>query len=258
MKLRFTGMLVAALMSIWALPGCGGGDESGGEAANNSNAQPSSRGIVDDSGRPASGAAGGGGTMTELAEILSSADAGISLPGFSSRTIVEDVKEYNPGRMRFDAFALLPAEKSFDRKQEAARLVGDLGGGFGLIYQAPPEPPDPESVVEPQPYRRLTGVLLGEGVMAIIEWEDGKTYMIRPGQQVGNSEWICVSIDTEKAILKRPGNKLPRQIYVRLESRPANMGARGGGGGNPGGGGFGDPPPGQSGSGTAGERNPDN
>ena len=50
------------------------------------------------------------------------------------------------------------------------------------------------------------------------------------------------SIDSEKAVLVRAGNKVPKRIVVRLETPPAfgsggGDGNPGGGGGNPGGGG---------------------
>jgi hypothetical protein len=153
---------------------------------------------------------------------------------------------------RSDAFALLPTEKLFDRQQTAARLLSEMGGGFAMIYQEPPPKPDPEETIEKQPYRRLTGYLQGEGVMAIIEMEDVKSYLVRPGRQVGSTEWTCVSLDRDRAILRRPGAKLPHDIVVRLESKP--VGGGGGGGGTGGGGGNAGGPP-ESGAGMAGERN---
>lgn len=139
---------------------------------------------------------------------------------------------------RTDPFALLSAEKVYERDQIAARVVSETGN-FALLYTPPPPPPDERTLLEPQPYRRLAGVILGDGVVALIEMEDGRVYDVRPGQKVGNTEWVVASIDTEKAVLRRAGNKLPKSIVVRLESRPADFGGGGGGGTGGGAGGGG-------------------
>lgn len=131
---------------------------------------------------------------------------------------------------RPDAFALLPTEVVYERAQVAARVVGEQGN-FALFYTPPPPAQDVTETFEPQPYRRLSGVLLGDGVLALIEMEDGRTYDVRPGMQIPNSEWTVVSIDTDKAILRRAGDKRPNRIAVRLESRPVGTPAGGGGGG---------------------------
>lgn len=68
---------------------------------------------------------------------------------------------------------------------------------------------------------------------------------------MGNSEWFCKSIDNEKVVLVRSGNKRPSEVIVNLESAPPFGGGGGGGGagagaGTGGGGGAG----GGSGGGT--------
>jgi hypothetical protein len=142
---------------------------------------------------------------------------------------------------RNDPFALLAEERSFHLNQSSERVLAE-GNGFRFDYEEP-APPAATEINEPQPYRRLAGVIVGESVLALIDMGDGRPLeIIRPGQRIPNSEWTVVSIDEEKAILRRSGNRLPRQIVVRLESPPFNPN-QGGGGGAPGG------PPGFGGGG---------
>jgi hypothetical protein len=137
---------------------------------------------------------------------------------------------------RNDPFALLAEERAFHINQSSERVLSEAGG-FSFDYEEPPPAVDVE-VQEPQPYRRLAGVIVGESVLGLIDMGDGRPLeIIRPGQRIPNSEWTVVSIDEEKAILRRSGNRLPRQIVVRLESPPFNPNQ--GGGGAPGGPGFG-------------------
>jgi type IV pilus biogenesis protein PilP len=134
---------------------------------------------------------------------------------------------------RSDPFALKPNERQFDRNQEALRVFGETGGFTVQYSPPPPEQAKPEDIPEPQPYRRLAGVVVGDSILALIDMGNGQLEVIRPGQQIPGSEWRVVSIDSEKAVLRRSGNRTPRQIVVRLESPPPGMG---GGLGVPGGG----------------------
>lgn len=136
--------------------------------------------------------------------------------------------------VRSDPFSLLPSEAKFEKDQLAESVV-QQAGGFAFIYEEPPVK-DETPVMEPQPYRRIAGIVIADSVSALIDMADGKGFQIvHPGQQLG--EWTVVSIDEEKAVLRRGGNKLPRQIEVRLESPdPTRGGGSGGGqGGNQGG-----------------------
>lgn len=161
-------------------------------------------------------------------------------------TLVAEMKTRSSGNRgqsfapRNDPFALLGEERAFEVSQSSERFLSE-SGGFRFDYEAPTPPAD-NDILEPQPYRRLAGVIVGESVLALIDMGDGRNLeIIRPGQRIPNSEWTVVSIDEEKAILKRSGNRLPRQIVVRLESPPFNPG-QGGGGAAPGvGGGRGAP-----------------
>lgn len=174
--------------------------------------------------------------ITESPQL--SAEAGVPLPEVADPTFAETRKiaEDKPFAVRGDAFALLGPEKVFDRQQRSELLFGKLQG-FSVEWEPPVEKADPEEEREPQPYRRLAGILLGDAVMALIEMENGQTYQVRPGQQIPDSEWFVFSIDSEKAILRRKGNKLPREIAVPLESRRSGGGPAGGDSGAPAGGG---------------------
>ena len=155
---------------------------------------------------------------------------GVTGNGFADTMEVAKAKNF---AIREDPFALRPNEVRYNNSQRSDRLLGDLGG-FITVWEPPEEKPDPEQIREPQPYRRLAGVILGDAVLALIEMEDGNTYMVRPGMQIPNSEWSVYSITAERAILRRKGNKLPTEVAVNLES-PQQPRGGGGGGGNEGG-----------------------
>lgn len=135
---------------------------------------------------------------------------------------------------RADASALLPNERRYEQSMQAERLASTEGWSIQVdpIILNPPAPIEP--VPDPQPYRRLAGVIVGDTVMAIMITEGGETQIIRPGMRLPNSEWTVIAIDEEKATLRRPGNRKPNQVVVNLESDPG-MGTGGGGtgGGNP-------------------------
>jgi hypothetical protein len=142
---------------------------------------------------------------------------------------------------RPDPFALQPKERAFETGQTGERLYSTYG------WRSDDFTPQVEVVViptvEPQPYRRLAGVIVGDSVLALIDMGDGQLQLIRPGQQIGG--WTVASIDADKAILTRQGNVLPHSVTVRLEE--PNGGGGGGnrpGGGAPGGGRPGGGPPG--------------
>ena len=139
---------------------------------------------------------------------------------------------------RPDPFALLSPERSFHQSQTAERVLGEIGG-YATMYEPPVEVADTSEVVEPQPYRRLAGILVGDTVSAIIIMEDGSAHIIKPGMRIPNSPWRVVSIDDEKAVLRRAGTQKPTQITIRLETPPGGVPNQGGlGGGRPGRGGV--------------------
>jgi hypothetical protein len=178
-------------------------------------------------------------------------DAGVRVEQSQDQERIRGLVAGRSFAARRDPFALLGPEARFEREQEAFRMFDQIGG-FTLVW----EPPDPDAVepvepVEPQPYRRLSGILIGDSVLAIIELEGGRTEIVRPGMRIPNTEWTVVSIDGERAILRRPGPRRPTEISVRLESPPPGMGRQPGagpgapgaaGGGGPAGGGPGGGP----------------
>ena len=164
------------------------------------------------------------------------AEAGIAaeLDMTPSNTVMEIAKTKYFG-VRGDAFALLPSEMQFDRQQYSARLVSD-SGGFSSYYSEPEEVEAAGPVIEPLPAWRLSGVVIGDGVAALLEMGPGKTIDIRPGMKIPDTDWTVVSIDTERAVLKRSGNKLPKSFAVNLQGPMSIGGGSGGGTGGSGGG----------------------
>lgn len=163
------------------------------------------------------------------------------------------------GTPRSDPFALTTLEKYFETQQTTERIFGS-GSGFGNYLTAKPDTSEDVVPVEPQPYRRLSGIVVGDSVLAILQ-EGATSTIITPGMKIPNTPWTVVSIDTDKAVLRRSGNVRPTQIVVRLETPRDGVEpdiGQGGGpgdgrGGPPGGppGGFGGPP-GRGGGGRPG------
>lgn len=149
------------------------------------------------------------------------ADAGVPLAASSDPKRWQNLIAAHRFEPRKDPFALEPIEAGFEARQESERLVVNQGGFSPLI--PPPVPVSaPTETYEPQPYRRLAGVLVGDSVLAIIEMGNGRPpEIVRPGQQIKGTDWTVVSIDQDEAVLRRGGNRLPHQIVVRLESKPA-------------------------------------
>lgn len=182
-------------------------------------------------------------TVTGVARVeepVINADAGVDLT--APETGLPDIMTVAQGRSfgtRRDPFALLAVEAAFNQAQMAERILADFGG-FSVEFQEPEIVEDEEPVFQPRPAWRLAGVVISDGIVALLDTGGGQVIEIRPGQRVGQTEWVCVSIDSERAVLRRPGNQLPREIIVNLEGPLGNMGG-GGGGGRPGGGGAATP-----------------
>lgn len=171
-----------------------------------------------------------------------SSDIGIGAPQAADTGAIRMVAMRTvTGKPRSDPFALKPAERQYDVDQSTQRLFS-TNGDFEPSFTPAAELERPPAVVEPQPYRRLAGVVVGDSVLAIIDMGNGAVELIRPGQKIPNSEWTVVSIDQDKAVLRRGGPTLPHEITVRLESPPSGMGT--GTGGTPP---FGGPPAGAGG-----------
>jgi len=171
-------------------------------------------------------------------DVKPKADAGVDVP---HSTDIDPAKfvaliSSHSFSSRPDAFALLASEKVFDQEQRSEYFLQLMP--FSTEY-SPPEEPAP-AVIEPQPYRRLAGVMVGDSISAIIDMGDGKTQIIYPGEKIPGTEWTVVSIDEDKAVLRRPGNVKPNEVVVPLAASLAGIvvpnqsgtGTTGGGPGN--------------------------
>lgn len=157
---------------------------------------------------------------------------------------------------RPDAFSLMSEEQKFDEFQESERVLSGTGWQVTVPITLEMNEERPV-VVEAVPYWRLSGVIVGNGVIALLDTGGGKVYDVRPGSKVPGTEWRVVSIDGERALLARDSNKLPKQFEVGLQGPiggvlggPPRTPA--GGGGNPQGAPAGGGAPGNKGGGMVG------
>ena len=196
--------------------------------------------------------------LPQVPDIVLSADAGVPL--LVDGTVIQPT-ELAPGRefgSRQDPFSLLDVENVYDEAQRTEFFLGQVGGWATPIGLASLTEDEVRIVLEPVPAWRLSGVIIGNGVLALLD-TGLAVYEVRPGSKVPDTEWTVVSIDSDRAVLRREGNKLPREFAVNLQgpiggTRPAG-GAVGGpaggvggvGGGLPGGGGPAAGPRGQGG-----------
>jgi|SRR5579862_3658518 len=165
-----------------------------------------------------------------MPKVTYSTDVGIPLPDkIENPADLQNLYKSVVVRTRQDPFGLSPQEKAFDLQQETERLVQE-GGTMATDYEPPPPPDDTPLAEEPQPYRRVSGILVGDSVLAIIEMGEGSPVIVRPGEYVPNTPWFVVSIDEEKVVLRRKGPVNPKQITIRLEQRPPNAVGAGAGG----------------------------
>lgn len=152
-----------------------------------------------------------------------------------------------------DPFRLLPNEIQFERSQTVERLMNDQGS-FALEYQEPTPPAGRGQLAEPQPYRRLSGIVIGDAIVGILETQGQDTIIIRPGMLIPGTEWRVVLLNEDRAVLRRAGNRLPKEISVKLELPPPGFDTGGGAAGPQGSGGPGRPgaPPDSGGPGAPG------
>lgn len=169
----------------------------------------------------------------KLAEEKPNAPAGVPVEPNNSTDNLKKLVASRTFPARPDPFALLPVEMQFDRDQASARFLQSQG--FLTIW-TPAEEMEELSVIEPQPPRRLAGVVVSNGaVLILIDMGDGRgVQLARAGSKLG--EWTVASIDTEKAILRRDPKKRPSEVLVPLAS-PLDLGAPTGGPNVPGAGG---------------------
>jgi hypothetical protein len=181
-------------------------------------------------------------TIKKVQEVKPNALAGVD----------KDVsKSMSPDRMkgliastaRFGArgnpFALSGEEIRFDELQASERFLSE-SGHFPNSFELPEDKDDVFIAQEEQPYRRISGIVIGDAVYAILE-ENGRSTIIRPGTKIPDTDWVVVAIDRDGVTLRRGGNVQPNEVVVRLEVAPPGLGG-GTQGGAPGGrGGAGSP-----------------
>lgn len=175
-----------------------------------------------------------GGGSARMPDFDPKVTAGVPLTQSTDPKEVETLVATNAPRLgsRNDPFALFPAEKAFEQQQFAERVFSE-SGSFPSYFEVKPEyvqqaPP----ALEPQPYRRLSGVVIADSVLALLEMNDGNpAVLIRPGMTIPGTPWKVISIDENKAVLRRAGSTLPREITVKLEANPAQVAPAGGGAG---------------------------
>lgn len=174
--------------------------------------------------------------------------AGVPVAASEKPVDIRTVATAKSFTVRSDPFALRPNEANYEKKEQALRVFGSLGG-FSGNYATTEEEERVEDLPEVQPYRRLAGVVVGDSILALIDMGDGQLVVIRPGMTIPGTEWKVASIDSDKAVLRRGGHLTPHQVIVKLESPPPPSAT--GGGGFPGSGfpGGGDFPGGPSGAG---------
>jgi len=146
---------------------------------------------------------------------------------------------------RRDPFAPLPEEVE-------AMQADAFDPARYFVLASPPKPPKVElpEPFEPQPRRRVAGIIIGATVSAILEQEGELPRIVYPGDMVGE---FRVAAITETGLILRRSKGNPREVRVPYEP-PGNVG----GGGVGGGAGFGGPrggpgaPPGAPGAGGLG------
>jgi hypothetical protein len=188
----------------------------------------------------------------ELPQIA--ALAGIDLvPATATQMDVVTIARSMSFGSRWNSFALGAGESAFDQEQRMLNLMSQGGNFFPSEYIAPEERPVEDEIKRVEvPLWRLSGVVIGESVSALLDKGPGQTVPIHPGMIIDG--WMCVSIDSEKAVFRRMDDAEPNTMEVRL-SLPmgggvGSSGGSGGGttGGNPGTGREGGPP--RTGTGT--------
>ncbi len=125
-----------------------------------------------------------------------------------------------PFKPRKDPFAYLPEENE-------ALQADAFDPNRYFVLTSPPTPPRVElpEPFEPQPRRRISGIVIGTTVSAILEQEGEIPQIIQPGDTIG--EFRVAAITPEGAILRRSrGN--PREVFVRYEPPSAGAGTGGG------------------------------
>ncbi len=125
-------------------------------------------------------------------------------------------------------------------------------------------PPEPNTEVREIPTRRVSGIMSGDGVFAILESGTGDPEIVKPGAETSDG-YKVVSINADSVKLQKKEGNLVRTQVVLLSDISTNPSAGGGmgrmggamggaGGGSMGGAGGGKPLIGPSGAGSGGGR----
>jgi hypothetical protein len=148
---------------------------------------------------------------------------------------IYDIVDVTAFGARSNPFGLLPEEASFEDSQETLRLF-EAFGGFSMYYEPVEEEEDPVQFI-PAPLWRLSGVLVEDGVLALLSTDQGTTQIVQPGTEIDGTGWEVVSIDTERAVIRRlDENIFPQTAEVPLQGQlPSAAPNQGGGAGGPGG-----------------------
>jgi hypothetical protein len=123
---------------------------------------------------------------------------------------------------RSNPFALSSDELRFDELQASERFLSE-SGHFANSFELPEDKAEDVVTQEEQPYRRISGIVIGDAVYAILE-ENGRSTIIRPGSKIPDTNWTVVAINRDGVTLRRSGNIQPNEITVRLEVAPPGMG----------------------------------
>jgi hypothetical protein len=178
------------------------------------------------------------GTAAPVTDLVLSAEAGIEVARPEGAPDLITVANTMGFATRLNPFALLARESSFNREQVAERIISDAGG-WTIAFEEPDELPIGEEVRrEPAPLWRVSGILIGDTVSALLD-TGAATYDLRPGMRVPGTPWTVFSIDEERVVLRREGNVLPREVSVPLGGPLTGSGLPAQGGQPPAGGGFG-------------------
>lgn len=143
------------------------------------------------------------------------ADAGVPV-NVATKPLVMASGEAADIHPRYDPFGLLPNEIRYRTKQETERIVGQIGG-FLPVRDLPEKKPKAPPIFESQPDRKYIGLIVAGGIIGMIKMEDGRIYSLQPGEQIPRSEWSLAYIDSTKAIIRRGGDKLPKEVILPIQ-----------------------------------------
>lgn len=185
----------------------------------------------------------------EKPAIVAGAGLPVTNPGPETAAKVKEdsLTKYYPNRS--DVFALLAAERTFDRDQMVERLLSE-GGGFGQYFKLPEEESEaPPPARVPVPQWRLAGILLApNGVVALAEINTtrGPVFVdLRPGTtfQDGDVTWQVIRFTETEVTVQRVGSDQVEVISLGdgFNRGGSGGGAQSGGGGRPGAGAAGGP-----------------